>query len=65
MKARIIRDTKEMDFPFLTITKGSIVEVVGTQLENGAIPVRVLLDTEYEKTTLVMAKDLEGIENEE
>lgn len=64
MKARIIRDTKEMDFPFLEIAKGSIVEVVGSQLENGTIPVRVLLNTEYEKTTLVKVKDLEGIENE-
>ena len=62
MKAIVIKDTKEIDYPFITITKGSIVDVIGSILENGAIPVRVQLGTEYEHNALVKAKDLEAIE---
>ena len=62
MKAIVIKDTKEIDYPFLTITKGSIVDVIGSLLENGSIPVRVQLGTEYEHNALVKAKDLVVIE---
>ena len=65
MLAKVIKDTKELDYPFITITKGSVVEVIGSILENGAVPVRVLLGTEYEHNALVKAKDLEAIEEEE
>ena len=65
MLAIVIKDTKEIDYPFITITKGSIVEVIGSILENGAIPVRVQLGTEYEHNALVKTKDLEAIEEEE
>ena len=40
MKAKIIKDTKIIDYPFLTITKGSIVEVIGTENEDGTIVIR-------------------------
>lgn len=64
MKAIVIKDTKELDYPFISITKGSIIEVIGSILENGAIPVRVQLGTEYEHNALVMAKYLEAIEDD-
>ena len=64
MKAIVIKDTKELDYPFITITKGSIVEVIGSLLEDGSIPVRVQLGTEYEHNALVKAKDLEAIEDD-
>ena len=64
MKAKVIKDTKELDYPFLTITKGTIVEVIGSILENGAIAVRVQIDTENEHNALVMAKHLEAIEED-
>lgn len=40
MRAKIIKDTKIIDYPFLTITKGSIVEVIGTENEDGTIVIR-------------------------
>ena len=64
MLAIVIKDTKELDCPFISITKGSIVEVIGSILENGSIPVRVQLGTEYEHNALVKAKDLEAIEDD-
>lgn len=62
MKAIVKKETKELDYPFLSIAKGTEVEVIGTILENGAIPVRVQIGNEYEHNTIVMAKDLEGVE---
>lgn len=64
MKAKVIKDTKELDYPFLTITKGTIVEVIGSILENGAIAVRVQLGNENEHNALVKAKHLEAIEED-
>ena len=40
MKARVIKDTKIIDYPFLTITKGSIVEVIGELTTDGTIVIR-------------------------
>lgn len=64
MKAKVIKDTKELDYPFLTIKKGTIVEVIGSILENGAIAVRVQIDTENEHNALLKAKHLEAIEED-
>lgn len=63
MLAKVIKETKELNRPFISITKGSIVEVISSILEDGSIPIRVLLGTEYEHNTFVKAKDLEIIEN--
>lgn len=55
MKAKIIKDTKIIDYPFLTIMKDTIVEVIGTENEDGTIVIR------YEgHNYLVNACDLEG-----
>ena len=62
MEAKIIKDTKIIDYPFLTITKGSIVEVIGEQTSEGTIAVRINLDTEFERNALVNASDLEVLE---
>ena len=62
MEAEIIKDTKIIDYPFLTITKGSIVEVIGEQTSEGTIAVRINLDTEFERNALVNASDLEVLE---
>ena len=40
MKARVIKDTKIIDYPFLTIMKDTIVEVIGTENEDGTIVIR-------------------------
>lgn len=40
MKARVIKDTKIIDYPFLTITKNSIVEVIGELTTDGTIVIR-------------------------
>lgn len=40
MKAIVIKDTKIIDYPFLTITKDTIVEVIGTENEDGTIVIR-------------------------
>ena len=40
MKARIIKDTKIIDYPFLTIMKDTIVEVIGTENDDGTIVIR-------------------------
>lgn len=40
MRAKIIKDTKIIDYPFLTITKDTIVEVIGTENEDGTIVIR-------------------------
>ena len=40
MKAIVIKDTKIIDYPFLTITKGSIVEVIGETTSDGTIVIR-------------------------
>ena len=40
MKAKVINNTKIIDFPFLTIMKDTIVEVIGTENEDGTIVIR-------------------------
>ena len=40
MKARVIKDTKIIDYPFLTITKDTIVEVIGELTTDGTIVIR-------------------------
>ena len=62
MKARVIKDTKIIDYPFLTIMKDTIVEVIGKQTTDGTIVVRINLDTEFERNALVNASDLEVLE---
>lgn len=57
MKAKIIKDTKIIDYPFLTIMKDTIVEVVGTKTEEGSIVIRY-----SGHNYLVKASDLEVIE---
>ena len=59
MKARVIKDTKIIAYPFLTIIKDSIVELSGTENEDGTIVVRVNPGTEYEKNVLINASNLE------
>ena len=55
MKAKIIKDTKIIDYPFLTIMKDTIVEIIGEQTSDGTIVIR------YEgHNYLVNACDLEG-----
>lgn len=55
MKARIIKDTKIIDYPFLTIMKDTIVEVIGTENEDGTIVIRY-----NGHNYLIKACDLEG-----
>ena len=59
MKARVIKDTKIIDYPFLTITTGSIVEVIGTENEDGTIVIRY-----NGHNYLINASDLEVKEND-
>ena len=40
MKARVIKDTKIIDYPFLTILKDTIVEVIGEMTSDGTIVIR-------------------------
>ena len=40
MKAKIIKDTKIIDYPFLTIMKDTIVEVIGELTTDGTIVIR-------------------------
>ena len=57
MKAKIIKDTKIIDYPFLTIMKDTIVEVIGESTSEGTIVIR------YEgHNYLVNASDLEVLE---
>lgn len=62
MKAKIIKDTKIIDYPFLTITKDTIVEVIGEQTSEGTIVVRINLGTDLERNALIKYEDLEIIE---
>ena len=55
MKARVIKNTKIIDYPFLTIMKDTIVEVIGTENEDGTIVIRY-----NGHNYLVNACDLEG-----
>ena len=64
MKAKIIKDTKIIDYPFLTITKDTIVEVIGESTSEGTIVVRINLGTDLERNALIKYDDLEMIENE-
>lgn len=57
MKAKVINDTKIIDYPFLTITKDTIVEIVGTETEEGSIVIRY-----SGNNYLVKSSDLEVIE---
>ena len=57
MKAKIIKDTKIIDYPFLTIMKDTIVEVIGTENEDGTIVIRY-----SGHNYLVNASDLEMLE---
>lgn len=57
MKAKVIKNTKIIDYPFLTITKDTIVEVIGTENEDGTIVIRY-----SGHNYLVNACDLEVIE---
>lgn len=56
MKARVIKDTKIIDYPFLTITTGSIVEVIGELTTDGTIVIRY-----NGHNYLVNASDLEVV----
>ena len=62
MKARVIKDTKIIDYPFLTIMKDTIVEVIGEQTSEGTIAVRINLGTDLERNALIKYEDLEMIE---
>ena len=64
MKAKIIKDTKIIDYPFLTIMKDTIVEVIGESTSEGAIVVRINLGTDLERNALIKYEDLEVLENE-
>ena len=55
MKAKIIKDTKIIDYPFLTIMKDTIVEVIGELTTDGTIVIRY-----NGHNYLVNACDLEG-----
>ena len=55
MKARVIKNTKIIDYPFLTIMKDTIVEVIGTENEDGSIVIRY-----NGHNYLINACDLEG-----
>ena len=57
MKAKIIKDTKIIDYPFLTITKDTIVEVIGELTTDGTIVIRY-----NGHNYLVNASDLEVLE---
>lgn len=57
MRAKIIKDTKIIDYPFLTIMKDTIVEVIGTENEDGTIVIRY-----NGHNYLVNACDLEVLE---
>lgn len=59
MKAKVIKDTKIIDYPFLTITKDTIVEVIGSETEDKTIAIRY-----SGHNYLVKASDLEVLENE-
>ena len=62
MKAKIIKDTKIIDYPFLTIMKDTIVEVIGEITSEGTIAVRINLGTDLERNALIKYDDLEMIE---
>lgn len=40
MKAKIINNTQTIDYPFIKIPKDAIVEIVGTETEEGSIVIR-------------------------
>lgn len=40
MKAKIINNTQTIDYPFIKIPKDTIVEIVGTETEEGSIVIR-------------------------
>ena len=40
MKAKVINNTKIIDYPFLTIMKDTIVEVIGEMTSDGTIVIR-------------------------
>ena len=63
MKAKIIKDTKIIDYPFLTIMKDTIVEVIGEITSEGTIAVRINLGTDLERNALIKYEDLEVLEN--
>ena len=62
MKAKIIKDTKIIDYPFLTIMKDTIVEVIGETTSDGTIAVRINLGNNLERNALIKYDDLEMIE---
>ena len=62
MKAKIIKDTKIIDYPFLTIMKDTIVEAIGESTSEGTIVVRINLGTDLERNALIKYDDLEMIE---
>ena len=63
MKAKVIKDTKIIDYPFLTIMKDTIVEVIGESTSEDTIVVRINLGTDLERNALIKYDDLEMIEN--
>ena len=63
MKARVIKDTKIIDYPFLTIMKDTIVEVIGESTSEGTIAIRINLGNNLERNALIKYDDLEMIEN--
>ena len=56
MKARVIKNTKIIDYSFLTIMKDTIVEVIGTENEDRSIVIRY-----NGHNHLINASDLEVI----
>ena len=61
MKARIIRDTKQLDFPFSIIPEGSIVEIIGNKTEEDTIVIRA----SKKINTIIKFEDLKILEEEE
>ena len=58
MEAKIINNTQTIDYPFTNIPEGTIVEIVGTETEEGSIVIR------YNGChCLIRVTDLEVLEN--
>lgn len=59
MKAIITKNTITIDYPFIEILKGTIIEIIGSETEDKTVAIRY-----NGHNCLVNIYDLEGLEND-